>query len=212
VKFNPAHFNRFLDVRGDVTQAFAWRKRSACPCTSESSNSPRYDCPVCNGKGHVWAEEVAGNAGLTGQSPTKAIALFGTYETGDAVMTIPGSSPMYAARQYDRFRALGSTEPFSTAMRRGLGDRINGQVKNIDRVFWYEDDGQTVHEGGIPTVGAHGVLTWTSGEPPQGKSYTVEGVRWEEFFVFNQLSSDRNVGVAGLPMKLGVRKIDLLLR
>jgi hypothetical protein len=209
MRLSPARFNRFLS--GDVHQDFAWRRSYACPCinTTSGSSSPREDCQLCNGKGRQWNAEVSCKAGMTNQTPQKGFAQFGTWESGDATFTIPSSSAMYACGQYDRIRALNSTNPFSYNLVRGDGDKLLGTIVSISRVFWIAQDEVTIVEGGIPTVGADGALTWTTGEPPANVAYSVSGVKYDEFFVYLPLSSDRNSGVSGLPMKLLARVFDL---
>jgi hypothetical protein len=210
VRLSPALFNQFLG--SSVRQDFMWRRRSACPCVSASSGAARYDCPVCNGKGHIWASaEVPGWAGMSNQIPKKSATPI-NWEPGDATLTIPSDSPLYGVRQYDRIRALGSTNPFSEVIVPGRNDKLRMPVVSVSRVFWLATDGETIVEGGIPTVAANGAMTWASGAPPAETSFTVEGTREDEFFVYDSLASDRNSGVSGLPLKLQARKFDLLGR
>lgn len=208
MRLSPARFNQFLT--GDVVQHFAWRQRSACPCVTPSSGQAKFNCPLCLGKGHLWADEVAGHAGMTNQTPQKAQAIFGSWETGDCVLTIPSNSPLYAARQFDRFRAIDSTNPFSEVLVPGRVARLLGKIVSIDRVFWVNTAGDEIVEGGIPSVDVDGNLSWTADAPPAGVSYTVEGIRYDEFFCFKPLAVDRNSGVSGLPRKLAARVFSLL--
>lgn len=213
MRLSPARFNAFLGAGGSVTQKFFWRRRSACPCVAESSGQARFDCPICGGKGNIYAAEVPGWAGMTNQTPQKAQAIFGSWEPGDCVITIPSNSPLYGARRFDRIRADDSTNPFSEVIRPGLNDRVQGKIKSIDRVLWIDpNDNTKIIEGGIPTVAADGSLSWTSGAPPAGVNYTIEGVRYDEFFVWHPLASDRNSGISGLPLKLAARVYDLMGR
>ncbi len=209
MRFSPAHFNAHI---GNMGQDLAWRRASACPCFSPSSGQARFDCPLCGGRGHTWEAEVRVRAGLTSQTSKKALAQFGVYENGDALLTIGSDSPLYEMGQYDRVRGLTSTNRFSTMMTRGQDDTLLGTIESIDRVFWLNEAGAATVDGGIPTVSDVGALTWSSGEPPAGTQYVVNGVRFDEFFSFLDLPNDRNVGGADLPRKVPVRKFDLLGR
>lgn len=211
MRFSPARFNAFLN--GAVGQAFAWRRRSACPCADPSSGHASFNCQVCSGKGHIWStceEQVV--AGQSSQSPQKAIATFGNYERGDCTITIPSDSPMYDAGQYDRIRSLASTNRFSEVVRPGLNDRLLGTIVCVDRVFWLDTDDETVVEGRVPTVDENGALIWEHGSPPAGRNYVIEGTRYDEWFVYIPLVTDRNIGVMGLPRKVAARRFDLLGR
>jgi len=209
-KLSPALFNQFL--AGSVRQDFKWRRRSACPCVNAASGQAQYDCPVCNGKGHIWSStEVDCWAGMANQIPKKSFQPV-SWEPGDAVLTIPSDSPLYAARQYDRIRALNSSTTFSEVITPGRNDKLRMPVIEVTRTFWIADDKQTIVEGGIPTVSADGGLSWSSGSPPAGRSFTVEGTRADEFYIYDSLPSDRNSGVSGLPLMLQARNFDLLGR
>lgn len=211
MRLDPSRFNHFLG--GDVRQDFVWRQRSACPCVSPDSGQARIGCPLCFGKGNIYGEGVRGFAGVTNQTPKAAIAIFGTWESGDCVLSIPESSPMYGARRYDRFTAVNSTTPFSEVIRPGLNDKIRGAIKSIDRVFWISPSSPTrLVEGVAPEIGDDGSMSWYSDGPPDGVFYTIEGVRQQEFYCFTPLASNRNSGVSGLPVKLAARVFDLMGR
>ncbi|MFD3263208.1 hypothetical protein [Phenylobacterium ferrooxidans] len=209
MRFSPTNLNAHIVNMG---QDLGWRRASACPCFSPASGNARFDCLLCGGRGHTWAAEVVVRAGLSSQTSKKALAQFGVYEIGDALLTIGSDSPLYDMGQYDRVRGLTSTNRFSTMMTRGQGDTLLGTIKSVDRVFWLNEAANATVEGGIPTVSDAGVLTWATGEPPAGTQYVVNGVRFDEFFAFLDLPSDRNIGGANLPRKVPVRKFDLLGR
>ena len=100
----------------------------------------------------------------------------------------------------------------SDAMVRGFSDRLLGTVQSISSVFWYEPDGMTQVAGGIPTVDANGNMTWTTGAPPAGTAYTIEGIKFLEVYVYMGLPLMRNIGANGLPLKLLARRYDLFGR
>lgn len=204
-------FNALLG--GPVRQDLLWFKHSACPCVNPASGAADPLCPICGGTGHTWADPVAAWAGVTSQSPRKAYAVFGSWAPGDAVLTIGSDSPLYAAAEFDRIQLLGSSTPFSEVRTPGLNDRMRAPVRAITRVFWLSPDRSTVVEGGVPVVAADGSLSWPNGgAPPEGVSYTVEGLRFLELYVYGPLASNRNSGASGLPLKLAARSFDLLGR
>ena len=212
MRLSPAAFNAFLS--GPVGTSLAWRKRSACPCITPSSGSADPLCPLCRGKRHLWATEVVGAAGVTNQTPQKLQAQFGTWESGDCVLSLPEASPLYAAGPFDRFRALNATTPFSEVLSPDGVNQLVGSIVAITRVFWRSVDHQSLVEGAVPVVAADGSLSWADpdGAPPADTSYTVEGTRFVEWFAFTNRPASRTVGVTGLPLKLGARRLDLLTR
>lgn len=210
MQLSPGAFNAFL---GGIGQDFAWRQSFACPCVNPASGAAKQNCPLCFGKGRQWSAEVSGKAGMTNQSQKKGFASFGTWEPGDAVLTIGSDSALYAAGQYDRFRAVNSTHVFSHNLMHDGSDKLLGTVVSISRVFWLNSAGTATVEGGIPTVAADGSMTWATGEPSAGAAYSISGVKYDEFFVYMDLPSNRNEHAgATLPKRLPVRRFDLFGR
>jgi hypothetical protein len=210
MRFSPARFNAHLRKIG---QQFAWRRAFACPCQRPGEESPAPNCPLCLGKGVQWDVEQEGWAGMTSQNSKKGMADFGVWEAGDCVLTIPENSPLYDAGRFDRIRAKNSTNQFMDVLRRGFTDRLVGAIVSIDRVLWTNDAGTAVVEGGIPTVAPNGALTWASGAPPEGRHYSISGVRYDEYYVYPNLPTDRMAhGGARLPRKLLARRLDLFAR
>ncbi|HCE08552.1 MAG TPA: hypothetical protein DEQ40_08120 [Oxalobacteraceae bacterium] len=210
MQLSPDAFNGFLI---GVGQQFAWRQSFACPCVNPASGAAKPNCPLCNGKGQMWAAEVAGIAGMTSQNQKKGFANFGTWEPGDAVLTVGSDSPLYGAGQYDRFRAINSTQRFSQIVVPGQNDKLLGTIKSVSRVFWLNTAGDTAIDGGIPAINADGSMTWTSGAPPADTTFSISGVKYDEFYLYLALPSNRNEHQgAELPQKLPVRKFDLFGR
>lgn len=210
MELSPSRFNEFL---GGIGQRFAWRQAFACPCVNPASGASKPGCPLCNGKGQMWSAEVPGVAGMTAQNHKKGFANFGTWEPGDALLTIGSDSKLYGAGHFDRFRAINSTHRFNYVVVPGQNDKLLGTIKSVSRVFWLNSGGTAVVEGGIPAVAADGSLTWTSGAPPAGASYSITGIKYDEYFAYMALPANRNEHQgAALPQKLPVRKWDLFGR
>lgn len=139
-------------------------------------------------------------------------AQFGRYEAGDAVLSVPESSLLYEAGQFDRVTMLNATDQFSLVLVRGQNDRISFPVQNIDQIYWIVS-GNTIVEGGIPSVASNGQLSWTSGAPPAGTHYSISGTRYSEYFAWDEVPGDRNHHYGSrLPRKLVVRRFDLFGR
>jgi len=207
MRLNPAAFSRHLQHMG---QDFLFRKAFTCPCRTSSSGAAKPNCPRCLGKGVFWADPIPASAGVASQGVTKQFAQFGQWEAGDAVFSIPSDSAMYDAGRFDRMTMLNSIDGFALPLTRGQNDKVLLPVQQFDRVFWLDTDGYTIVEGGLPTVDAAGVLTWASGEPPAGKMYTISGQRFTEYFVFENLPSDRGEHHgARLPKRVLARRFDL---
>lgn len=129
------------------------------------------------------------------------------------VVSIPENSPMYEMGQFDRVINRNSTDHFSLPLVRGdESERLHFPVEKIDRVFWL-DAGGAIVDGGIPTVGPDGTLTWASGAPPLGATYSVSGKKFNEFFCWGPYPSNRNEHQgARLPKRVVLRKFDLFGR
>ncbi len=214
MRLSPGAFNALLS--GNLAQDLRWRASTTCPCISAFSGAAAPGCPKCAGKGRLWAAPVACKAGVTSQKISAQLSQQFNMEAGDALITVDESSPLYDAGQYDRVTMLNSTDRFSLALTRGdVTERLYMQVQKIDRVFWYTGQaGQgDVVEGGIPVVDDAGGLTWTSGAPPDGVSYSITGTRFAEFFVYLDLPANRgHHGGARLPKRMPVRRFDLFGR
>lgn len=210
MRLNPAAFNRHLDGIG---QQFSWRKAFACPCINPHSGAADPNCPQCYGDGKLFAVAVPALAGMSGQKTQQRWAQSGMYQSGDAVVTIQESSPMYEMGRGDRVLMLNSTDYFSLNLVRGdLAERLFDHVQTITRVFWL-DVNKAIVEGGIPTVAEDGTLAWASGAPPAGVTYSITGIRYALYYCFDQLSSDRNEhSGARLPKRVVLRIADTATR
>jgi hypothetical protein len=213
MQLQPARFNALLN---NIGQQFMWRQAFACPCVSPASGAAREDCPLCHGKAWQWQAEVGpAIAGCQNLKPSIAYAAFGGWSRGDALLTIGSDSALYGAGQYDRFRALNATDPFSANLIHGTRDYLLGTVQTFTRVFWLSEDGTTNIEGDLPSIDANGNLTWAMGAnaPPVDATYSVSGVKFEEYFAYPDKPSDRaEHSGAALPKKLLARRFDVFGR
>lgn len=211
MQLSPAAFNAHIARMG---QDVMWRPSYRCPCFNPDSGAAKPTCPLCRGRGWTWGAEAATRIGLTNQNAKKAMEQFGTYEVGDALLTLPSDSAAYGAGRHARFRALNATNPFSEPLTRGDGDRLLGSIKSFTRCYWLNDAGTVEVEGGLPVADANGNLTWPSGgAPPAGKQYSLSGVRYDEYYLPLDLPVDRNHHAgAPLPRKVLARRLDLFGR
>ena len=215
MRLQPAAFNAFLG--GNIGQRLLWRRASICPCINPLSGAANPKCPKCSGKGRIWGEPVEATAGVTQQKIDKTWAMLGRYETGDATLTVPESSPLYEAGEFDRVTLLNSTDRFDMVLQHGAPvERLFFKVVKLDRVFWYtgpNDGTGTLVEGALPAVDDSGVITWGDGAPPVGKQYSLSGVKYDEYFLINGMPSDRGEHFgARLPKKMIARAFDLFSR
>lgn len=212
MQFQVGAFNDHLNGLGEL---FKWRKSWACPCLNPTSGSPNARCPYCSGKGRIWdAKPVDALAAVSSSKTQLEWAKFGQWLSGDMVLTIPEDSPLYEVAMYDRVLCTTSTDAFSLPLIHGaLTERINGSVKSIDRVFWFDSSNNMV-EGGVPTVAQNGSLSWPSGgEPPNGQAYSISGIRNNEYYCFGAFSNDRNKHQGmRLPRRMVLRLFDLFGR
>lgn len=214
MRFNPAAFDRHL---ANIGQEVLWRRSFACACVDRRSGNPDPKHALCQGKGRLWNPPVKTVTGIASQKVEAEWAQSGLWESGDMVLSIPQSSPLWDAGQFDRVTMLNSTDVFSQPLVRGdVTERLLFQPVSIIRCFWLSPaDRNVVVEGRAPVVDANGNLSWPGGvgEPPPGTSYSLTGEKNSEYYVFGAFPSDRNQHQGmRLPKKVVARKWDLFGR
>lgn len=209
IELEPEEFNALIN---DLGQDVLWRKANECPCRDPRSGASDPECGVCQ-NGIIWDKAVCARLGLTGQKTQRAWAQFGRYENGDVVVTLGSDSPAYRMGEFDRVTFVDSSVAFSHHLRNdGTPQRLRFPVEKIERVFWLNPDKTAVIEGRIPVV-KDTLMTWTTGGPPVGVTYTVTGRQNPEYFVFSELVQDRaHHGGKTLPRRVVLRNFDLFRR
>lgn len=212
MRLNPAAFDRHLNHIGQQVQ---WRRSYACACVNPTSGAPDPKHRLCNGKGRLWDSAIDTVVGVARQETLAEWQASGLYESGDMVLSIPQSSPLYDAGQFDRILLKNGTDVFSQPMvRGGPTERLLFTVKSFSRCFWLDPITRLPIEGALPVVDEDGNLSWPGlGEPPPGATYSLTGEKYSEYFIFGSFPSDRNEHQgARLPKRLIARKWDLLSR
>lgn len=207
MQLSPDAFNDLLSGLG---QQFAWRKAFACPCISPQSGQPKPNCKHCQGKGRYWdATAVTGMSGVVGREQAKRQAVFGQWDAGDLMLSIPSDSPLYAMGPCDRVAALNRTEPFSINLMHGINTAIRFAVTAIDSVTWLDSNDELVN-GEIPDISGSGELVWGSSPPPAKTTFALTGRRIPEYFCYQDLPLDRpHHAGAALPRRVQLRRFDL---
>ena len=211
MQFNAAAFDRHL---ANIGQQIVWRRSYACACVNPASGNPDPKHALCAGKGRLWVAGVRDVIGIARQDTVAEWVQSGLYESGDMVLSIPQSSPMWdGAGPFDRVVMLNSDDVFSQPLVRGApAERLLFVPARIDRVFWLSPaDKNVIVEGSIPVCDANGVLSWPNGgAPPLGVSYSLTGLKQSEYFIFGRWPSDRNQHSGmRLPKRVIARKWDL---
>lgn len=213
MQLNPRAFDKFLSGIGQDVQ---WRRSYACACVSPSSGAPDPKHALCMGKGRLWDPPIATVTGIARQETLAEWAQSGLWESGDMVLSIPQSSPLWSAGQFDRVTMLNATDRFSLPLVRGAPtERMMFTPLLVDRCFWLHPITREVVEGGIPVVDADGRPSWPggAGEPPPGVTYSLSGTKYVEYYVWGQFPSNRNQHQgARLPKRVVVRRWDLFGR
>lgn len=209
MRLSSASFNRVLNQMG---QSFSWRRSYACPCVNKNSGQAKPNCPNCSGKGRLWGGAVSGDAGIVSRSKMRDFAAFGIWDQDDIMLSIPSDSPLYAMGQFDRVAALNRSEPFSINFVRGMNDTVKFPVISIERSFYLEND--LIRDTPIPTVNpTTGQITWASGAPPVGATFSLTGRRAPEYFCYAELPTDRPLHFGEkLPRRVTLRRFDLFGR
>lgn len=210
MRFNPGAFNTHLN---NIGQKVTWRRAYACACVSADSGQPDPKHQLCMGKGRIWDPAITTVTGVARQDALAEWKSSGLAETGDMVLSIPESSPMWDAGQFDRILLLNSNDVFSQPLKHGAPtERLLFTVDSFIRCFWLDPVTRTIIEGALPSVDANGNLSWAGGvgEPPPGVSYSLTGQKLDEYFVWGKFPSDRNEHSGmRLPKRLIARKWDL---
>lgn len=213
MRLNPAAFNRFLRAIG---QRIAWRQSTACPCTNPFSGAADQSCPQCHGKGHIWGSPVEDVVGVSRQGVDPQWRDFGNFEQGDLTLTIQSTSPLYAMGRFDRVVLLNSTDQFSRVLTRGENDlSVDIPVQEITRCYWLSFDKTQIIEGSIPVWNeVTRALSWPKGGAPDpGIQYSLSGTKFDEYYAYDMLPSDRNEhSGAPLPKRAALKKWDLFGR
>ncbi|PZP59591.1 MAG: hypothetical protein DI604_32035 [Delftia acidovorans] len=212
-RFNPDWFNEHLEGIG---QEILWSAATACPCINPQTRAPDPKCPFCSGRGYEWAPGELTVAGVAGEKYQRKWIEMGLYEDGDIVVTIPESSVIWdKGGEYDRLTMLNATHRFSRVMVKGHpSERLWGPVESIHRVFWRNSNGETV-EGAIPTVNADGTIVFPDDgvSPLNMTRYTIVGNRYSDYFLFRDLTANRNEHSGmRLPKRVVLRRFELMVR
>lgn len=211
MRFSVTGFDRHLANMG---QRFLYWRSYSCACHSAGSGAPDSRCKICYGKGHYWLAPIKVSAAAASQRTQMEWAKSGLWESGDQVLSIPQSSPLWDAGQFDRLTSINASDRFSAPLVRGaVSERLLFQVDKLERVFWKSTDGTALVDGDLPTVNADGTLAWGDNAPPVGTTYSLTGTKRLDFFIYQELPRNRNMhdGVR-LPKACVLRKWDLLGR
>ena len=194
-------------------QTVQWRQAYSCPCVNPNSGAAKPNCPICLGKGKAWDAAQSSVIGISGQKAQQQWAQIGMYEQGDVVVSIPSDSPCYSMGQFDRVLLSNNTQRFSIPLVRGNNDVLRFTYESITAVFWLDPSGAFIIQGGIPTVDVNGNLTWASGAPASGATYTIEGTRFLEYYCYGDFPNARGFFQGEtLPRKAILRRFDLFGR
>lgn len=213
MRLNPAAFDAHLR---NIGQELEWRRSYACACVNPNSGAPDPKHQLCMGKGRIWDASIPTVAGVASQQVQAQWIQSGMFETGDMVVSIPQSSPMYDAGQFDRVIMRNSTDVFSMPMTRGApNERLLFPVASITRAFWLDPTTRLPVDGVLPSVDANGYIVWPSTGlvPADGTVYSLTGAKYDEYFIFQNYLSDRGEHQgARLPKRCVLRKWDLFGR
>lgn len=211
MKFSSKAFNAHI---ANIGQDVLWLRSWACPCQDKNTGSPKPDCPICVGRGHIWDEPVSMVLGIASQQTQIRWAKLGQWEHGDMVCVIPEDTPAWdSSGQYDRIITTQGLDGFSEVLTRGAPtERIRMPVHSVMRCFWInQGNGARLTEGVLPVIDKNGRPSWPNGgEPPLGTQYSLTGDRYSEYWMLDAYPSDRSEhrGMR-LPKRIVLRKWDL---
>lgn len=212
MKLNPIKFNGHLKHMG---QQLLWRRSYACACVNPDSGAPDPKHALCNGKGRFWDDGIETVAGIAHQDANADWQAAGMWMAGDMLMSVPENSPMWSIGQFDRVLMLNATDVFSQPLKRGaINERLLFTAASFRRVFWLDPVTRLPVDGALPVVDAAGHLSWPNGGAPQvGQVYSLTGTKYDEYYCFSAMPSDRGEhSGARLPKKVPLRLFDLFGR
>lgn len=213
MRFNSAFFDRHLTSIG---QRVLWRRSFACPCVSPHSGQPDPKHALCNGKGRIWNDPIETITGVASQGTLAKWAALGMWASGDLVLSVPQSSVLWDAGQFDRISMLNSTDVFSQPLvRNSPTERLLFTPSRFTRCFWLDPVTRTVVEADLPTLGVDNRPQWVAGQtqPLPGVTYSLTGEKFLEYFIFDQFPGDRNQHAGmRLPKRVVARQWDLFGR
>lgn len=214
MRFNTNSFNKFI---GSIGQRVAWRRAYACPCVNPTSGAPDSKHALCSGKGRLWRAPVESVCGISSQKIKPELIAAGHFDKGDVLMTVPADSPMWGMMaRFDRVQLLNATEVFSQPFTRGApSERIIFPVESLDRCFWLHPTTREEVEGVVPALDEDGRPTWPGGvgEPPPATTYSLSGRKFTEYYILDEMPSNRNEHSGmPLPKKVTLRRFDLFGR
>lgn len=209
LQLSPLAFANFLSFIG---QDVAWRSSRMCPCANPDTGLVLANCPLCAGKGRIWASPITGKTGVAGQSARREWIDAGKYEEGDEILTIAFNSPLYAAAEGDRLSMINATNRFSVLLVAGTpAAKVFFSVVSLTSASIKVDD--TLVDIPLPTIAGNGAVTWSSGQVDAGVVVTLAGTKRPEYFVAAQLPQVRPMhSGALLPIKIVARRFDLFAR
>lgn len=213
MRFNAAAFDRHLN---NIGQEVNWRRSYACACLNLESGQPNPKHKLCMGKGRLWDAPVKTVTGIAKQEVIAEWAQAGLWESGDMVLSIPQSSVLYDAGQFDRITMLNSRDVFSQPLRRGApGERLLFTVDKLSRCFWLHPETQETIEAELPNIDDFGRPSWEPAQvqPPPDATYSLTGEKFTEYYLYMNFPSDRNMHSGmRLPKRVVARKWDLFGR
>lgn len=205
MNLDPGDLNALLDEMGQDVQ---WRRAHACPCVNPSSGQAKSSCGHCRGKGRLWQHPVTARTGVAGGTVQTKWFNFGAYATGDIVVSVPSDSPLYAIGPHDRVLFLNRTEPFSQNVVKGVNERMNFAVVDLEKVLYL--DGANLVDAPLPLIMPDGSLDWSGVELPDGVTFSITGRRRAEYFCLPDTPWDRpHHAGATLPRKVVLRRFDM---
>lgn len=214
MRFNPTAFNRHLV---NIGQRMLWRRSYACACANPLTGAADPKHALCGGKGRIWDDPVETICGVSKQAVTAEMVDAGVYDSGDMTMSVPENSPMWeSAGRFDRVTLLNSTDVFSQPLMRGgpMPERLLFSVEKLTRCFTLDPVTRGIVENALPSIDTDGMIVFAPGdEPPLGASYSLTGTKFDDYYIFDQLPSDRNEHSGmRLPKRVQLRKWDLFGR
>lgn len=208
-----------------------WQEAVICSCWDNQSGNPAFDCKACRGIGYTYSDPYDGIALVMSVTSEKEYQESGTFEAGDAVMTVPkrypvilpdGSrdetsftpNPMFDIGMYDLVTLLDDDYKTSEVLTKGIERRgippdtlLNQSVTNVKAVRKVDSlTGTNIsYTEGSDFEVQQNKIVWIGNQPADGDNYSVVYFHRPVYRVFATLPKPRHQDKQDLPRYVALR-------
>ena len=224
------HANKFEELIFRRGRDVFWQQAVVCSCWNLQTGQPLYTCNACGGTGYTYQPPLIGRALVTSISQSKQFNEFaGTFEAGDAVMTVPARKvrlvnkrisslrdiePLFQVSVYDLITLTDDVRKFSEVLIKNtsIPNRAADTLLNINPLkVHYVQSADTVtgiitpYEEGIDFQMVGNKVEWLTDKLADGQSYGIMYDHRPVYTVLTELPQQRHQDGQDLPKRVVLR-------